>query len=138
MRIVLLALVLLSLVRPAAAQEDIPAYTDLLNDCAKSSDAACAGQQAALEPQWPKALRGDYLSLKNFAFCLGDGCYGAFKVDPVMACAVRIVIAALSGSSLTQEDRQGFDQDCSPLDVDQQQVAKLKARSIYRAIAKAP
>lgn len=138
MRIVLLALVLLAFVRPAAAQEGIPQFADLIADCAQSTSPDCAGQQQALEPQWQKALRGDYLSLKNFAFCLDDGCYGAFKTDPVMACALRIVIAARSGMDLAQEDRKAFEDDCDKLDTDQQPLAKLRARSIYRGMAGAP
>lgn len=138
MRIVLLALVLMSIVRPLAAQEGVPAYAELLADCSQSANQDCAGQQAALAPQWSKALRGDYLALKNFAFCLGDGCYGAFKVDPVMACAFRIVIAARAGAGLAQEDRDGFNRDCGPLDANQQPMAKLRARSLNRAITAAP
>lgn len=138
MRIVLLALVFLALVRPAAAQEGIPRFADLIADCSQSTSQDCNGQQRALEPQWEKALRGDYLSLKNFAFCLNDGCYGAFRADPVMACALRIVIAARSGVDLAQEDRKAFEEDCDRLDADQQVLAKLRARSIYRGIAGAP
>jgi hypothetical protein len=138
MRIVLLALVLLAFARPATAQEGIPQFGDLIADCSQSTNADCSGQQQALEPQWQKALRGDYLSLKNFAFCLNDGCYGAFKPDPVMACALRIVIAARAGMDLAQEDRQAFQDDCDKLDTDQQQLSKLRARSLYRGMAGAP
>ena len=138
MRIVLLALVLLAVAGPAAAQEGIPQFADLTADCSQSTSPDCLGQQQALEPQWQKALRGDYLSLKNFAFCLNDGCYGAFRTDPVMACAIRIVIAARAGMDLAQEDRQAFQDDCDKLDVDQQTLSKLRARSIYRGMVNAP
>ena len=80
---------------PALAADGVPEYASLLADCAASGNAACPGQQTALAPQWSKALSGDLPSLRNFAFCLADGCYGAFKVDPVRSCALRIVVAAI-------------------------------------------
>lgn len=131
-------LLLLAVAAPAlAAEEGIPTFVEMLADCRASKDTACPGQQEALAPQWPKALKGDELALRNFAFCLGNGCYGAFKVDPVMACALRIVIAARAGVGLTADDRAGFENDCGPLDEDGQGNAKLRARSLYRAITAA-
>ena len=119
---------------PAYAADSVPAYADLLADCAASKDAACPGQQAALAAQWPKALSGSLPSLRNFAFCLADGCYGAFKVDPVRACALRIVVAAIGDRPIPAEDRDNFDRECSPLNTDDQQVAKVTARDLVRAI----
>lgn len=134
----LCVLILLAVAMPVrAAEEGVPTFVEMLADCRASADAACAGQQEALAPQWPKALKGDELALRNFAFCLGNGCYGALKVDPVMACALRIVVAARAGVGLTADDRAGFERDCGALDEDGQSNAKLRARSLYRAIAAA-
>lgn len=141
MRLLLLTSILLVLAGASASRAGggMPAYNALLADCVASSDAACPGQQAALEPQWPKALSGDIFSLRNFAFCLADGCYGAFKRDPVRACALRIVIAAIGDRPIPAEDRDNFDRDCSPLAPDDQDSAKFMARDLVRSIRqKAP
>lgn len=139
MRILLLALVLVAAAGslPAHAADGVPAYTDLLADCAKSKDPACAGEQAVLAPQWPKALSGDLFSLRNFAFCLGNGCYGALRIDPVRACALRIVVAAIGDQPVSQEDRNRFNQDCGQLGADDQQAAKVAARDMVRTIRRA-
>lgn len=76
-------------------------------------------------------------SLRNFAFCLSDGCYGALKVDHVRACALRIVVAAIGDGPVMQSDRDSFDQECGPLGPEDQQTAKLEARDIVRAIRRA-
>jgi len=119
---------------PAFAAEGVPAYADLLADCAASNDAACDGQQTVLAAQWPKALAGDPLSLRNFAFCLADGCFGALTVDPVKACALRIVIVAINNEPVRSEDRDNFGKDCGPLGPDEQQAAKIVARDLVRTI----
>jgi len=139
MRALLIAFVLMVSMGnpPAAAADGVPAYADLLADCAASSDTACPGQQKALAAQWPKALSGSLPSLRNFAFCLADGCYGAFKIDPVRACALRIVVAAIGDRPIAAEDRDNFDHDCSPLGADDQQAAKMAARDLVRAIRQA-
>lgn len=141
MRLLLLTSILLVLAGASHshAAGGMPAYKALLADCAASSDAACPGQQVALEPQWPKALSGDIFSLRNFAFCLADGCYGAFKRDPVRACALRIVIAAIGDRPIPTDDRDNFDRDCGPLAPDDQDSAKFMARDLVRSIhQKAP
>ena len=122
---------------PSSAADAVPAYADLLADCTVSKDPACTGEQAVLAAQWPKALSGELLSLRNFAFCLADGCYGALKVDPVKACALRIVVAAIGDGPVQQTDRDNFNQDCGPLGADDQQVAKVMARDVVRTIRRA-
>lgn len=136
MRLLLLTSILLVLAGASTshAAGGMPAYNALLADCAASSDTACAGQQTALAPQWPKALSGDIPSLRNFAFCLSDGCYGAFKRDPVRSCALRIVVAAIGDRPISAEDRDNFDRDCSPLGPDDQESAKIMARDVVRGI----
>lgn len=136
MRALLLALVFVGGLSslPVVAAEGVPAYADLTADCAASNDPACPGQQTVLAAQWPKALRGDSLSLRNFAFCLADGCFGSLKVNPVRACALRIVVVAISDGPVLQADRDNFGHDCGPLDPDEQQAAKVAARDMVRAI----
>ncbi len=134
MRALLLALILAVGGPPAFAADGVPAYADLLADCAAAGDAACAGQQTVLAAQWPKVLSGDPLSLRNFAFCFADGCFGALKVDPVRACALRIVIVAIDDGPIRNEDRDNFDRDCGPLGPEAQQAAKIAARDVVRAI----
>ena len=119
---------------PALAGDGVPQYADLLADCAASDNAACPGQQTALAPQWLKALAGDLPSLRNFAFCLADGCYGAFKVDTVRSCALRIVVAAIGERPVPDEDRSNFERDCGLLGEEDQQAAKIAARDLVRAI----
>ena len=72
MRTLLLALVFVASIGnlPASAADGMPAYADLIADCAASSDAACSGQQVVLASQWPKALSGDMLSLAQFCVLL--------------------------------------------------------------------
>ena len=136
MRALFLALILaFSSGTPMAhAADGLPEYPDLLANCAVARDAACAGQQKVLAAQWPKALRGDSLSLRNFAFCLADGCFGSLKVSPVRACALRIVVVAISDGPVLQADRDNFGHDCGPLGPDEQQAAKVAARDMVRAI----
>jgi hypothetical protein len=134
MRALLLAFLLVVSGLPALAADGVPAYADLLADCAKSPDPACAGQQTVLAPQWPKALAGDLLALRNFAFCLADGCYGALKVDPVKACALRIVVAVAMGRDIGTEDHDNFDRTCGPLGPEDQDSAKILAREVVRTI----
>lgn len=138
MRALFLALVLMisAGALSARAADGVPDYADLLADCAASKDTACAGEQTVLAGQWPKALSGDLLSLRNFAFCLADGCYGALKVDHVKACALRIVVAAIGNGSVPQADRDSFDQECGPLGPDDQQTAKIMARDVVRTIVR--
>lgn len=119
---------------PAFAAGGVPAFADLLADCTKSDDPACAGQQTVLASQWPKALAGNTLALRNFAFCLADGCYGALKVDPVKACALRIVVAVAMGRDIGTEDRDNFDRACGPLGPEDQDSAKILAREVVRTI----
>ena len=134
MRALLLAVLLVVSGVPAFAADGVPAFADLLADCAKSDDPSCAGQQAALAPQWPKALSGSPLALRNFAFCLADGCYGALKIDPVKACALRIVVAVAMGRDIGTEDRDNFDRACGPLGPEDQDSAKILAREVVRTI----
>ena len=134
MRALLLAILLVVSGVPALAADDVPAFADLLADCAKSDDPSCAGQQAALAPQWPKALSGSPLALRNFAFCLADGCYGSLKIDPVKACALRIVVAVAMGRDIGTEDRDNFDRTCGPLGPEEQDSAKILAREVVRTI----
>lgn len=136
MRMLLLALLLVPtvLLSPANAADRIPAYADLLADCTKVSEAACPGQQTALAPQWPKALAGNLQALRNFAFCFADGCYGAFRINPVRACALRIVVAAIGERPIPDEDRGNFERDCGPLGEEDQQAAKETARDMVRTI----
>ncbi|PKR88077.1 hypothetical protein CXZ10_16610 [Pleomorphomonas diazotrophica] len=136
MRVLFLALLLALFANtPAAfAADRMPAYADLLADCTTVSEAACPGQQTALAPQWPKALAGNLQALRNFAFCFADGCYGAFKVNPVRACALRIVVAAIGERPIPDEDSANFERDCGPLGVEDQQTAKVAARDMVRAI----
>ena len=134
MRALLLAFLLVVSGLPALAADGVPAYADLLADCTKSDDPACAGQQTVLAPQWPKALAGDLLALRNFAFCLADGCYGALKVDPVKACALRIVVAVAMGRDIGTEDHDNFDRTCGPLGPEEQDSAKILAREVVRTI----
>ena len=134
MRALLLAFLLVVSGLPALAADGVPAYADLLADCTKSDDPACAGQQTVLAPQWPKALAGDLLALRNFAFCLADGCYGALKADPVKACALRIVVAVAMGRDIGTEDHDNFDRTCGPLGPEEQDSAKILAREVVRTI----
>ena len=134
MRALLLAFLLVVSGLPALAADGVPAYADLLADCTKSDDPACAGQQTVLASQWPKALAGNTLALRNFAFCLADGCYGALKVDPVKACALRIVVAVAMGRDIGTEDRDNFDRACGPLGPEDQDSAKILAREVVRTI----
>ena len=134
MRALLLAFLLVVSGLPALAADGVPAYADLLADCTKSDDPACAGQQTVLASQWPKALAGNTLALRNFAFCLADGCYGALKVDPVKACALRIVVAVAMGRDIGTEDRDNFDRTCGPLGPEEQDSAKILAREVVRTI----
>lgn len=134
MRSLLVALVLAFVAAPAFAADGVPEYADLLANCATANNAACPGQQTALAPQWPKALAGDIPSLRNFAFCLADGCYGAFKVDPVRACALRIVVAAIGERPVAKDDRDNFEKACGMLGEGDQQSAKVQARDLVRAI----
>lgn len=140
MRALLLALVFIASAvgLPVHAADGVPAYADLLADCSASKDAACAGEQTVLAGQWPKALSGDLLSLRNFAFCLSDGCYGALMVDHVKACALRIVVAAIGDRPVPQADRDSFDQECGPLGPEDQQTAKVLARDVVRTIVRRP
>lgn len=134
MRGLLLAFVLAVSGLPAFAAEGVPAYADLIADCAASGDAACVGQQTILAPQWPKVLSGDPLSLRNFAFCFADGCFGALKIDRIRACSLRIVIVAIGARPVQSEDQDNFNKDCGPLGPEAQQAAKVAARDVVRAI----
>jgi hypothetical protein len=134
MRLLLLVVVLAFSCLPTFAADSIPAYADLLADCTAKGDAACAGQQTVLAAQWPKVLAGDALSLRNFAFCFADGCFGALKIDPIRACALRIVIVAVNSGPVGDEDRANFGKDCGRLGPEAQQAAKETARDLVRTI----
>ena len=78
MRALLLAFLLVVSGLPALAADGVPAYADLLADCTKSDDPACAGQQTVLAPQWPKALAGDLPRYEDATRALFAGDIGRF------------------------------------------------------------
>lgn len=135
----LLALLLSLYIGPARAGEDYD-FLDHLTDCAADSDSTCVFERGVLREQWPQALAGHYPSQRNVAFCLSNGCYGAVRVDRVLACAWRIVILGSGVPQIEDSDRANYSAACRfAISPDDLEIAKdIAWRLFIRIYGHAP
>lgn len=87
-----------------------------------------AAQVAAYRAEEAHAMKGDYQSQRNIAWCFVDGCYGVEPIDDVRACAWRLVIAAAKSSKSDASDGENVRIDC-----DQALTAEDRANAVEKA-----
>lgn len=102
---------------------------------ATSDEAMCKANVAEFRSDWKKAHRGDYQAQRNVAFCLSRGCDGAVGIDPVQACAWRILIMASNGP-VDGGDAANLRNECGSLPaawkIDATNLAKNLFKKIYK------
>jgi hypothetical protein len=98
-----------------------------------------AAQKAWWAEELARAMRGDYQSQRNVAWCRYDGCDGVEPIDDVASCAWRLVIAAAKDPKSDDSDVENIDTYCrralSPAD---QATARTEAAELFRRIRRAP
>ena len=114
----------------------VPASAETVNPQLRSCSTAkdipyCKVQRGQFDYDWTKAIRGDYTSQRNVAFCLRFGCDGAVKVNKVAACAWRIVIV---GSDVPWErgDLMNYKADCAGIGERGDSMAHILFEKIYK------
>lgn len=113
---------------PASAQSVSPQ----LRSCSAARDVPyCKVQRGQFSHDWSKALRGDYTSQRNVAFCLRLGCDGAVKVNKVAACAWRIVILG-SDAPWARGDLMNYRADCAGIGQRGDAMAHILFEKIYK------
>ena len=126
-------------IEEATPQEKLPAFAPpapLTGFCIV--DGCEVQRKTFARRDWPKAWQGDYQGQRNAAFCRGHGCDGAVELNPVEACAWRVIILQAHVDESDQTDTSNFNIDCGKLDAPAQLIARQKAESIHERIYKAP
>lgn len=85
-----------------------------------------------------KALAGDYQAQRNLAYGYASYPYSGQSKDPVMACAWYLVVLHSGSQKAGQGDVGNVSVYCgnSKLDNNAQELAKVKARALYKSIYK--
>jgi hypothetical protein len=108
-----------------------------LSSCIGAGDPAwCEGNRESFEREFPLAMKGDYGSQRNIAFCLREGCDGAVQKNPTLSCAWRIVIVASGDPEVSGGDTDNFSLACGGLDRLQLATSLEQAKSLFRKIYK--
>lgn len=103
-----------------------------------SSKECAASQTTFVRRDWPTAWRGDYQGQRNAAFCRFDGCFGGVQVDPVEACAWRVIIMQGNAVKADSTDLSNLRHECGTLDAADRQFASSKARAMFEMIYHRP
>jgi hypothetical protein len=94
----------------------------------------CEASRDQFVQEMPKALRGDYQSQRNVAYCLSTGCDGAVKVNAALSCAWRVVIQASGSSKVDATDAMAFKNACGALDDLELATASEQAQALFKKI----
>ncbi|MBD9390156.1 hypothetical protein IB237_23425 [Agrobacterium sp. AGB01] len=117
---------------PSFAYE-FPKVEDFTTICmVTSNDELCDATKLHFKSDWQNAIAGSYEAQRNIAFCLSTGCDGAVTVNPVDACAWRMVIQA-SPAKRQDTELQSYRQDCKLSNIDRRKALAL-AEEMYQAI----
>lgn len=86
-----------------------------------------------------KAMAGDYQAQRNIAYGYGSYPYPGQAKNPVLACAWYLVVLHSGSQKAGEGDVSNVSVYCgnSKLDGNSQELAKVKARALYKGIYKA-
>ena len=98
----------------------------------------CEASRAQFAQEMPQALRGDYQSQRNVAFCFSTGCDGAVRVNAALGCAWRVVIQASGSSKVDATDAMAFRNACGALDDLELATASEQAQALFKKIYRRP
>lgn len=102
------------------------------------SAATGAGSLAEYEALEKSAKTGDYQAQRNVAYWLSGGYAGAPPLNPVLACAWRIVILESGSTSVDSTDVSNKKLYCDrKLDADGVKAAQAQARTLQKAMSRA-
>lgn len=108
---------------------------DIKRHCDGSPDPEiCAEALTTIGADFDAAHAGDYQGQRNLAFCLSNGCAGAVMVDPVAACAWRIIVLASASPSIDSSDAENYGFDCGRIGRTGEARAMVLARAKFRGI----
>lgn len=132
---IIIAVMALLLAAPVVMAKSDPVDSIVQGCIVTSDEAMCKANVAEFRSDWKKAHRGDYQAQRNVAFCLARGCDGAVGVDPVHACAWRIVIMASNGP-VDGGDAANLRNECGSLPAPWKIDATNLANSLFKRIYK--
>ena len=114
------------------------AKKQILSLCiAMVSASASSGTMAEYEALEKSAKAGNYQAQRNIAYWLSGGYSGAPPLNPVLACAWRIVILESGSTSVDFSDVSNKQLYCDRrLDADAVKAAQAQARTLQKAIPK--
>lgn len=119
----------------AQSKSDFSGDQYLSPGCIDDGDKMCAVSHAEMKAQWPKALKGDYQSQRNVAFCLSNGCDGAVTIDRLTSCTWRIVILASGSGKIVSTDILNYRQACEKSLSDLEfSTARAKAGRLFQEV----
>jgi len=101
------------------------------------SATAASGSLAEYEALEKSAKAGDYQAQRNVAYWLSGGYSGAPPLNPVLACAWRLVILESGSTSVDSSDVSNKKLYCDRrLDADGVKAAQAQARTLQKSIPK--
>jgi len=129
--IALICLICLAGASHARSLDNDAEVESLLADCAPLTgynQSWCRAEQARFIQLFQRALGRDYHSQRSVASCLAGGCDGAVKVNPVAACAWRLLILESGYTFVNSIDTDNQKADCESL-------STLQAQEAVRSLA---
>ena len=103
---------------PSVAQErDATRHLNGCDEVPEGDREWCDFNLTSFPVDYAKAFEGDYGAVRNVAFCLNDGCYGAIKIDREESCAWRYVAFSLAPTVADKDlETMSLRGDCTDLD----------------------
>jgi hypothetical protein len=99
--------------------------------CPTGPDAAlCEQNRGEFLKEHPQAMRGDYQSQRNVAFCMITGCDGAVRVNTITGCAWRMVIVASGSMKVDRSDTSHIESCRKRLSGDEWVAASAQAQTL--------
>lgn len=109
---------------------------DHLQMCLGDNEKICEFSKKRFKAEYPKALKADYQSQRNVAWCLSHGCDDAVQKNTMLGCAWRLVIMGSGSTRVDSTDRDNFRLECGQLDKDERGAARAQAQTLMRRIYK--
>jgi hypothetical protein len=122
------------LVYPATNAARAQSAVQHLSLCTGPDRDACNVNRRQFEIEYPRAYAGDYQARRNVAFCLHQGCNGAVRQNPTLACAWRMIILSSGSPRVNSGDISNARLECGSLDAVEKSVADQQAEEINRRI----
>lgn len=126
----------LAAAEPGVAVAEDPLDVDsFMRPCwAAKEENECKAMAQDFRKDWRKALRGDYQSQRNVAFCLRTSCSGAVEQNQILSCAWRAVVLTSGSLKVNELDVDAFEYDCRQLSDGGKLAAQRQAEYIIQRI----